>query len=147
MAWPEHLHNFLSMIYEEDEFTNKQASLMLAFTLRESPFFWVLSLPTNTVHSCEHFCDLIEDTFYHFDPNHLDRKLLQQQRAPHESVIDFWQCFHDLQFQAPRTQMKFTYLWDRFEYCLKKSVIQRESLMSSLTQPSSLMEPRNPMME
>ena len=78
------------MIYEEDEYTKEQASLLHAQTLRESPFCWVLNLPTNTVHSCEHFCDLIKDTFYHFDPDHLDQKLLQQQKAPHESIIDFW---------------------------------------------------------
>ena len=81
------------MLYEEDEFTDEHARLLLAYTLRESPFHWVLSLPTDTIYSCEHFCDLIEDMFYHFDP---DRKLLQQWRAPHESVIDFWQCFRDL---------------------------------------------------
>ena len=78
------------MIYEEDEFSDEQAGSLLAYTLRESPFCWVLSLPANIVHSFEHFCDLIEDTFCHFDPDHLDRKLLQQQRALHESVIDFW---------------------------------------------------------
>ena len=77
VAWLEHSNNFLSMTYEEDEFTHKQVGLLLAFTLRESPFHWVLSLPANTVHSCQHFCDLIEDTFHHFDPDHLDRKVLQ----------------------------------------------------------------------
>jgi len=29
--------------------------------------------------------------------------------------------FHDFQFKALRSQMKFAYLWDRFEYYLKKS--------------------------
>ena len=103
VAWPKHLHNFLSMIHEEDEFSDEQINLMLAYTLRESPFHWVLSLPANTMHSFEHFCDLIEDMFYHFYPDHLDWKLSQQRRAPHESVIDFWQPFHDLQFQAPKS--------------------------------------------
>jgi len=51
VAWPEHLHNFLSMIHEEDEFSNEQACLLLAYTLRESPFHWVLSLPPDIVHS------------------------------------------------------------------------------------------------
>jgi len=78
------------MIDEEYEFSDEHASFLLAYTLRESPFHWVLSLPANTVHSFEHFCDLIEDMFYHFDPNHIDWKLLQQWRAPHESIIDFW---------------------------------------------------------
>ena len=100
------------MILEEDEFTDKQVDFMLAFTLCESPFRWVLSLLADTMHSFEHFCDLIEDTFYHFDPEHLDRKLLQQWKALRESVMDFWQRFRDLQFQAPRSEMKFSYLWD-----------------------------------
>ena len=77
VAWLEHLHNFISLIYEEDDFTDEQASLLLAFTLRESPFHWVLSLPADTVHSCEKFYDLIEDMFHNFDPDHLDWKLLQ----------------------------------------------------------------------
>ena len=98
------------MSQKEEEFADKHTGLLLAFTLHESPFRWVLSLLVDTVHSFEHFCDLIDDMFYHFDPYHLDRKLLQQQRAPHESVIDFWQCFCDLQFQSPRSQMKFAYL-------------------------------------
>ncbi len=74
VAWLEHLYNFFSMIYEEDEFTDKQTDLLLAFTLRESPFRWVLSLSADTVHSFEHFCDLIEDTFQHFDLDHLEGK-------------------------------------------------------------------------
>ena len=34
VAWPEHLHNFLFMIYEEDEFSDEHASLLLSYTLR-----------------------------------------------------------------------------------------------------------------
>ena len=30
VAWPENLHNFLSMIHEEDEFSDEKASLLLA---------------------------------------------------------------------------------------------------------------------
>ena len=88
----------------------------------------MLSLLVDTVHSFEHFCDLIEDMFCHFDLEHLDEKLLQQQRALHESVIDFWQHFHDLQIQASRSQMKFSYLWYRFKYCLKKSAHPKRKL-------------------
>ena len=72
VAWIEHLYKFLFMIYEEDEFFYEQAGLQLAYTLRESPFCWVLSLPADTVHSFVNFYDLIEDTFYHFDPYHLN---------------------------------------------------------------------------
>jgi len=66
------------------------------------------------MHSLEHSCDLIEDTFHCFDLEHLDQKPLQQWKAPHELPMDFWQSFCDLQFQAPKIQMKFPYLWDRF---------------------------------
>ena len=76
VAWPEHLHNFLSMIHEEDELSDEQVSLLLAYTLCESPFHWVLNLLADTMHSFEHLCDLIEDTFYYFDPDHHDQKLL-----------------------------------------------------------------------
>ena len=72
VAWLENLHNFLSMIHEEDEFSDEQADLLLAYILRNSPFRWVLNLLADTVHSFEHCCDLIEDMFYHFDPYHLD---------------------------------------------------------------------------
>lgn len=78
VAWPEYLHNFHSMIHGEDEFTDECVGLLHAFTLHESLFRWVLSLPNDTMHSFEHFCFLFEDTFYHFDLDHLDHKLLQQ---------------------------------------------------------------------
>jgi len=84
------LHDFLAMFHEEDGCSNEQANLLLAYTLRKSPLQWLCSLPADSVHSLEHFCDLIEDTFHHFDPEHLDHKLLQQQKAPHESPNDFW---------------------------------------------------------
>lgn len=72
VSWPEHLHIFISMIHEEDEFFYEHVSFLLAYTLHKSPFRQVLSLPTDTVHSFEHFCDLIEEAFYHFDLDHLD---------------------------------------------------------------------------
>ena len=89
VAWPKHLHKLISMIYEEDEFTDEQVRSLISYTLHESPFCWVLNLPADTVHSCDHFCDLIEEMFYHFDPYYLYEKLLQQWRAPHEFVIYF----------------------------------------------------------
>ncbi len=66
---------------------------MLAYKLHEYPLRWLCSLPANSMHSIEHFCDLIEDTFHHFDLEHIDHKLLQQRKAPYESLDDFWQCF------------------------------------------------------
>lgn len=50
VAWPEHLHNFLSMIDEEDDFCDKQVGLLLAYTHWESPVRRVLGLPAYTVH-------------------------------------------------------------------------------------------------
>jgi len=86
------------MLDKEDVWSDKHASLLLAYTLHESQHRWLGSLMTNIVPSLEHFCDLIEDTFYHFDPEYLDQKLLQQWKASHESLMDFWQCFRDLKF-------------------------------------------------
>jgi len=60
------------MIHEEDEFSDEQASFLLTYIVHESPFCWVLNLLDDTVHLFKHLCDLIEDTFYHFDPDHLD---------------------------------------------------------------------------
>ena len=96
VAWPEYLHGFLSMLHEEDGCSDEQASLLLAYTLREYPLRWLFILPADSMHSLEHFCDLIEDTSYDFDPDHLDQKLLQQWKAPHESTMEFWHHFHDL---------------------------------------------------
>lgn len=109
------------MLHEEDGCSDEQASLLLAYTLRESPHWWLCSLWAESMHSLEHLYDLIEDTFYHFHPEHLDQKMLQQWKDPQESPMDFWQRFHDLQCQALKSEIKFLYLWDRFEYCLKKS--------------------------
>lgn len=65
------------MLHEEDGCSDEQPSLLLAYTLRESPHRWLYNLLADNVHSLEHFYDLIEDTFYHFDPEHLEHKLLQ----------------------------------------------------------------------
>lgn len=96
VSFLEHLYNFIFMIYEEDHFFDEHIGLLLAYTLRKSPFLWVLSLSVNIVHSFENLCEIIEDTFYHFYLDYLDWKLLQQWRAPHGSIIDFWQCFRNL---------------------------------------------------
>jgi len=74
--WPKYLLDFLFMLHEEDGYSDEHASLFLAHTLCESPRWWMLSIPANRVHSLENFYDLIEDTFCHFDPDYLDRKLL-----------------------------------------------------------------------
>lgn len=83
------IHDFLAMLHEEDGCYDKYASLMIAYTLRESPHRWMCSIPTESMHSLDHLCDLIEDTFYHFNPEHLDHKLLQNRKAPHESLMEF----------------------------------------------------------
>jgi len=121
LAWPVFLLDFLAMLDEEDGCSDKHASLLLAYTLHKSPHQWLCNLLADSMHSLEQFRDLIEDTFHHYDSNHLDHKLLQQQKAPHKSPMDFWQCFHDLQFRALKSQMKFPYLWDRFKFYLNKS--------------------------
>jgi len=78
VAWLEYLHDFLSMLHEEDGCSDEQANFLLAHThtLRESPRKWLLSLSADNVHSLEHLCGLIEDTFYHFYLDHLDQKML-----------------------------------------------------------------------
>ena len=115
-------HDFLAMLDEEDGCFDEQASFLLAYTLHESPLWWLCSLSADKVHSLEHFCDLIEDTFHHFDPKPLDQKLLQQRKTPYELHTEFWDRFCVLKFQAPKIQMKLQYLMDRFEYCLTKSI-------------------------
>ena len=37
VAWPKFLHEFLSMLHEEDGCFDKHASFLLAYTLREYP--------------------------------------------------------------------------------------------------------------
>ena len=102
--WPQYLHEFISMLYEEDGCSDEHANLLLAHTLHESPCRWLLSLSADNVHSLKHFCDLIEDTLYHFDPDCLDRTLLQQWSAPHESVIIFGSAFMTCSFKLRRAR-------------------------------------------
>lgn len=66
------------------------------------------------VHSLEFFYDLIKWTFHHFDPEPLDQKLLKQWKATQESPMDFWDHFCVLRFQAPKSQMKFQFIMDKF---------------------------------
>lgn len=52
--------------------------------------------------------------------------MLQQWKAPHESLEEFLGCFHLLIFEALNSHMKFQYHMDRFEYCLHKSIYPNE---------------------
>ena len=63
-----------------------------------------------------------------FDLDYLNQKQLQQWKVPHESIMDFWQCFRDLEFQALRSKIKFSYLWDWFEYFLRKYARPKKNL-------------------
>ena len=81
------------MLDEEDGFSDKQVSLLLAHTLCESPQQWCGSLPPSSMHSLENFYDLIESTFHHFDPEPLDKKMLKQWKTLQESHMDFWDRF------------------------------------------------------
>jgi len=48
--------------------------------------------------------------------------MLKQWKALHESPMEFLERFRLFMFEAPKSQMKFQYLMDRFEYCLIKYV-------------------------
>jgi len=52
--------------------------------------------------------------------------MLQQQKDPHESLMEFWECFPLLSFQAPKSQMKFQYLMDRYEYVYQITMSKNE---------------------
>jgi len=95
---------------------------LLAHTLHDHPLRWCGTLPHNSVHSFKQFNNLIESIFHHFDPEVLDKKLLKQWKAPHKSPMEFLDHFHLFMFEAPKSQMKFQYLIDRFEYFPIKSV-------------------------
>ena len=113
VAWPVLLYDFLSILDEDDGCFDKQTSMLLAYTLRKSPLHWLCILLVDSMLSLEHFYDLIEDTFHHFDPKPLDKKLLEQRKALQESPDDFWQRFLVLQFKALKSQMQFQYLIER----------------------------------
>lgn len=100
--------------------------MLLSYTLHKSPHRWLCSLLADNMQSLECLCDLIKENFHHFYLDHLDQKMLQKLKAMHESTMDFWQHFHDLQFRAPKSQMKIFYLWDQFEYYVRKSSHPKE---------------------
>jgi len=81
--------------------------MLLAYTLSESRERWCRKQPQNSVHSFKHFSDLIEYVFYHFHLEALVKKILKQQKAPHELLMDFWKDFHLIMFEALKIQMKF----------------------------------------
>lgn len=122
VSWSEYLAEFYVFLENANDFYAKEVRILLLYSLHESTQRWCCSIPPGSVHSLEQLCDLIGSTFHHFYLEPIDQKLLQQRKAPHESPMEFWECFRVLQFQAPKSQMKFPYLWDRFEYCLNKSV-------------------------
>jgi len=96
--------------------------MMLTRTLRKFSSLWCYKLPPNCVHSFKQFSDLKESIFHHFDPKSLDKKMSKQQKAPHESLMEFWARFRLLPFEALKSQMKFKYLMERYEYVCHKSL-------------------------
>jgi len=83
VPWPKYLEDFYAFIDNAEEFYAKEVSMLLSYTLCESPQQWRCSLPPSNVHSLERLCDLIESTFHYFDPEPLDQKPIQQRKAPH----------------------------------------------------------------
>jgi len=75
VAWHAYLQDFFAILENADKYTDEEASLLLAYTLLESPLRWCWSLPLGSMHSLEKLCDLIKSTFHHFDPEPLDQKL------------------------------------------------------------------------
>ena len=104
-----------------EDFNETDVCSLLTHTLRNHPSQWFGTLPHNFVHSFKQFSDLIKSGFRHFDPEVLDKKLLKQWKVSHESPMEFSECFRLFMFEAPKSQMKFQYLMDRFEYFLIKS--------------------------
>jgi len=54
--------------------------------------------------------------------------MLKQRKTLQESPMDFLDHFHLLQFEALKSQMKFQYLMDIFEYFLIKYVNPKMNL-------------------
>lgn len=55
VAWTVFYHDFLAILDDEDGFSDKQASMFLAYTFHESPLWWLCSLLANNMNSLEHF--------------------------------------------------------------------------------------------
>lgn len=91
------------------------------------------------MHSFKQFSDLIEFVFHHFDPKPLNKKMLKQWKASHESPMDFWNHFHLLMFEVLKGHIKFQYLMDRFEYCCHKSTCPKVKKNFNPTQHTSVM--------
>lgn len=64
-----------------------EVSMLLAHTLCDYPLLWCAMLPHNSMYSFKQFSDLINKKIHHFDPESLDKKMLQQQKAPYESLL------------------------------------------------------------
>lgn len=121
LAWPEHLNEFHVLMEGMEDFNETEVCSLLAHTLRDHPSQRCGTLPHKFVHSFKQFNDIIKYVFYHFDPEVLDKNLLKQRKALHESPMEFSECFCLFMFEAMKSQMKFQYLMDRFEYCLIQS--------------------------
>lgn len=89
LAWPEHLDYFHVLMENTEGFNETKVYTLLAHTLRDYPFLWCSILPHNSLHSFKQFNDLIESIFHHFYFEALDKKMLKQWKAPHESLEDF----------------------------------------------------------
>lgn len=56
--------------------------------------------------------------FHHFDHKALNKKILELWKAPDESFLQFWECFHNLTFQFLEDEIDWKFLRERFHYLL-----------------------------
>ena len=94
---------------------------MFEFTLHGHPLQWLVTLHEKSIHSFGHLVLELCHYFHNFDHQALNKKILQLQKAPDESVAQFWYLFHNLTFQFLKDEIDLEFVNERFQYLLHVS--------------------------
>lgn len=91
---------------------------MFAFTLHGHPMMWCFTLHDAFSHSFDQLVGELTRAFYQYDHKALNKKIMELQIAPDESVMQFWERFRNLLYQIPEYEIDWVFLDEIFQYLL-----------------------------
>ena len=79
---------------------------------------WCVTLPNASIHSYDQLIRELAHAFYQYDHKALNKKILELRKAPDESLLQFWECIHNLEFQFLEDEIDWKFICEIFQYLL-----------------------------
>lgn len=75
---------------------------------------WCVTLPNASIHSFDQLVRELTNGFYQYDHQALKKKILKLRKALYESLVQFWDLFHNLAFQILEDEIYWKFLNEIF---------------------------------